>query len=46
MTDLSNKKCIPCEGDIPPFDKSEIYKYLKKKLMVGMLKVMKIKAII
>ena len=30
MTDLSNKKCIPCEGDIPPFDKSEIHKYLKK----------------
>ena len=30
MTDLSNKKCIPCKGDIPPFDKSEIHKYLKK----------------
>jgi len=30
MTDLSNKKCVPCEGDIPPFDKSEIHKYLKK----------------
>ena len=30
MNDLSNKKCIPCEGDIPPFDKSEIHKYLKK----------------
>ena len=30
ITDLSNKKCIPCEGDIPPFDKSEIHKYLKK----------------
>ncbi len=30
MTDLSNKKCIPCEGNIPPFDKSEIHKYLKK----------------
>ena len=30
MNDLANKKCIPCEGDIPPFDKSEIHKYLKK----------------
>ena len=30
MTDLSNKKCIPCEGNIPPFDKSEIHNYLKK----------------
>ena len=30
MTDLADKKCIPCEGDISPFDKSEIHKYLKK----------------
>tara|TARA_B100000989_G_C19528412_1_gene468224 strand:- start:3955 stop:4290 length:336 start_codon:yes stop_codon:yes gene_type:complete len=30
MNDLANKKCIPCEGNIPPFDKSEIHKYLKK----------------
>ncbi len=30
MTDLADKKCIPCEGGIPPFDKSEIHKYLKK----------------
>ena len=30
MSDLLNKKCIPCEGNIPPFDKSEIHKYLKK----------------
>ena len=30
MSDLSEKKCIACEGDIPPFDKSEIHKYLKK----------------
>ena len=28
--DLSKKKCIPCEGNIPAFDKSEIHKYLKK----------------
>ena len=30
MSDLASKRCIPCEGDIPPFDKSEIHKYLKK----------------
>ena len=30
MSDLANKKCIPCEGGIPAFDKSEIHKYLKK----------------
>ena len=30
MNDLANKKCIPCEGGIPPFDKTEIHKYLKK----------------
>ena len=30
MTDLSEKKCIPCEGDIPAFDITEIHKYLKK----------------
>ena len=29
MNDLSSKKCVPCQGDIPPFDKSEIHKYLK-----------------
>ena len=30
MTDLVDKKCIPCEGGIPSFDLSEIHKYLKK----------------
>ena len=30
MSDLANKKCIPCEGNIPPFDADEIHKYLKK----------------
>ena len=30
MSDLLNKKCIPCEGNIPPFDMGEIHKYLKK----------------
>ena len=29
MTDLSDKKCIPCEGGIPGFALSEIHKYLK-----------------
>ena len=30
MSDLSNKKCVPCEGGISPFDISEIHKYQKK----------------
>ena len=30
MTDLANKKCIPCEGGIPSFNLEEIHKYLKK----------------
>ena len=30
MNDLSKKKCVACDGDIPPFDKSEIHKFLKK----------------
>ena len=30
MTDLAKKKCIPCEGNIPPFNPEEIHKYLKK----------------
>ena len=30
MSDLANKKCIPCEGGIPAFDIQEIHKYLKK----------------
>ena len=29
MTDLADKKCIPCKGGIPGFDISEIHKYLK-----------------
>ncbi len=28
--DLINKKCIPCEGGLIPFDVSEIHKYQKK----------------
>ena len=30
MENLSKKKCVACDGNIPPFDKSEIHKYLKK----------------
>ncbi len=30
MTDLAEKKCIPCEGGIPSFNLNEIHKYLKK----------------
>ena len=29
MTDLADKKCIPCEGGIPSFNITEIHKYLK-----------------
>ena len=30
MTELADKKCVPCEGGIPKFDTNEIHKYLKK----------------
>ena len=30
MSDLLNKKCVPCEGGVRPFDISEIHKYQKK----------------
>ena len=30
MNDLIKKKCVPCEGDVIPFDISEIHKYQKK----------------
>ena len=30
MTDLSKKKCAPCEGGVIPFDISEIHKYQKR----------------
>ena len=29
MTDLADKKCIPCEGGITGFEITEIHKYLK-----------------
>ena len=28
--ELHKKKCVPCKGNIPPFDMKEIHKYLKK----------------
>tara|TARA_Y100001954_G_C15745651_1_gene570902 strand:- start:1052 stop:1396 length:345 start_codon:yes stop_codon:yes gene_type:complete len=30
MSDLLNKKCVPCEGGAVPFDIKEIHKYQKK----------------
>ena len=30
MSDLTKKKCIPCEGGVISFDISEIHKYQKK----------------
>ena len=30
MSDLTDKKCTPCEGGVIPFDISEIHKYQKK----------------
>ena len=40
MSDLANKKCIPCEGNIPPFNAEEIHKYLKKVAMDGHIGIM------
>ena len=30
MNDLLNKKCVPCEGGVIPFDVSKIHKFQKK----------------
>ena len=30
MNELFKKKCVACDGDTPPFDTTEIHKYLKK----------------
>ena len=30
MSDLLDKKCVPCEGGVMPFDITEIHKYQKK----------------
>ena len=31
MNDLSQKKCVPCEGGVKAFDISEIHKYQKSR---------------
>ena len=30
MSNLKDKKCVPCEGGVIPFDISDIHKYQKK----------------
>ena len=30
LSDLLQKKCVPCEGGVPALDISEIHKYQKK----------------
>jgi len=30
MNDLSSKRCIPCEGGVPPLNADEIQKHLQK----------------
>jgi 4a-hydroxytetrahydrobiopterin dehydratase len=30
MEDLEKKNCVACNGEVPPFDTTEIHKYLKK----------------
>jgi 4a-hydroxytetrahydrobiopterin dehydratase len=30
MTDLAQKKCVPCEGGVPAFGKSEVENYLSQ----------------
>jgi 4a-hydroxytetrahydrobiopterin dehydratase len=30
MSNLAKKKCVACNGNTPPFDTTEIHKYLKK----------------
>ena len=30
MSDLLEKKCVSCDGNTPPFETTEIHKYLKK----------------
>ena len=30
MSNLKDKRCVPCEGGVVPFDISEIHKYQKK----------------
>ena len=30
MSELSKKKCIPCSGDIPPFNEEKIKVFMKE----------------
>ncbi|MGH7844095.1 MAG: 4a-hydroxytetrahydrobiopterin dehydratase [Candidatus Binatia bacterium] len=30
MSDLAQKRCVPCEGGVPPLGKSEVEKYLSQ----------------
>ena len=30
MSDLTNRHCVPCRGDVPPITEIEIQKYLKE----------------
>ena len=30
MSELAKKKCVACDGNTPPFDTTEIHKYIKK----------------
>jgi len=30
MNDLAKKKCVACDGNLPPFDTTDIHKYLIK----------------
>ena len=39
MSDLASKKCVPCEGNIPPFNADEIHQYLgnRPKMYPGII---------
>ena len=41
MSDLLDKKCVPCEGGVKAFDISEIHKYQKKVIIFFLSKIMK-----
>ncbi len=38
MSNLKDKKCVPCEGGVIPFDISEIHKYQKESRWLGYFK--------
>ena len=35
MTDLADKKCIPCEGGIPPLHGMQVFLYSSSILKIG-----------